>query len=88
MTLEITAVSKQAAHFFNDAHSKTAEFVKQFTNLEAITDTLRAELTSAKPVEPVPLFGMAMAGFAFAHVEHGDFTPSHGGGNSGRGHAR
>ena len=89
-TYAVTSVSEQAAHFFNEAASKSSELFSKFTNLEAIHDMVRTELTSAKPVEQVPLFsGFSMAGFAgnyqVANADHSEaFTPN-GGGNSGRG---
>ena len=81
----ITQASVVATQFFARADAQTPELFSKFTNLEALHDTVRAELTSAKPIEPVPLFGFSMAGFAVANADHSDSFSPQAGGNSGRG---
>ena len=84
--MEITAASKRAVEFFSNADRQVPDLLSKFPQLEAIHDMVRTELTNAKSIEPVPLFGFSMANFAVAHADHSEaFSPNLGGKNSGRG---
>ena len=79
----ITAMTDGAEELLN-------KLCKQYVHMGAIMDTMKNDLLGTAPIEPVPLFsGLPRefgTGFQVAHADHSEaFSPSAGGGNSGRG---
>jgi hypothetical protein len=76
-------MSKQAASFCDAV-------CDQYLNMSVVHDTMIAELTSTKPIDPVPLFsGFSLREFGgnyqVASADHSASLNPGAGGNSGRG---
>lgn len=87
MTYTITSISERAQVVFDKADNVARDLGldKAFPTLSMLSHMARSEMTNTSEVEGIPLFA-GFSGFAMAHADHSEaFTPSAGGGNSGRG---